>query len=759
MDDDKEERKQLVKEIEKYKKELERIDIPIKDDDLIYNVNLKSEKYTSIYHRIDKIFSGNYLQFIKKVSNPYIKEIYVLLRKYQYYFTTLVLNNTTIFDFTKSSEHLIDNLNNYLSETNTLTLSIKILPKFKRSDIDFQILDELFECQFSITFNYFNNDINFLEYHKVTTEIKNIEIEKPLYTVLMNCVSNSLKSFMLSYHGNIFQGLNKFLVYFENYFPELYEEAKQIRKEKKDIWTQEEQNKFEEGYVKFKKIQNSKEKFAKLAEFIGTKSLAECIKRYKQLKQISIKDKIEDGVKVEKSNNVVNDKKVKKQSIIEDSKPAENFPESTLDLVDEIMNQFTTLYSDVKLETPEKKEIYTIHGKYDSEDFEDEESELDEQGKQEEEKNEIKKEKEDEIEEQNNNNEKNRHMKNPEKVNRKDTSESEYELKSVIEKACQIGNKVDPVYDNMIRNVIRNGNKLSIRLNDIKMENISLALIVHFIFFLKCGTCKQTGFQSTFIKINNKLNLYYCGTRCTICKNDIYMVFKAEYLHINNKTSGTIFYVNSEVIDILETGYEFSCSSCTSHYMQKVKRVGKTGQCSSCSKDNLFGYGSQELISSSINTNFLDDLVIHYFQKYTINEEAIEDNLKYIKNYDKIGLIGNPLPEKGTCKHFKESFRWFRFSCCLRRFPCPQCHDEVSDHASEQAKLVLCGFCSFEQSSVNTVCSKCGKGFTKEMSGKGFWEGGEGCRDQHLMSSKDKHKFTNSAKTISKKAKDKKQGK
>ena len=48
------------------------------------------------------------------------------------------------------------------------------------------------------------------------------------------------------------------------------------------------------------------------------------------------------------------------------------------------------------------------------------------------------------------------------------------------------------------------------------------------------------------------------------------------------------------------------------------------------------------------------------------------------KNSDqlsKLGIcVGKPLPNKGTCKHFKYSYRWLRFPCCGRAYPCATCH-------------------------------------------------------------------------------------
>ena len=36
---------------------------------------------------------------------------------------------------------------------------------------------------------------------------------------------------------------------------------------------------------------------------------------------------------------------------------------------------------------------------------------------------------------------------------------------------------------------------------------------------------------------------------------------------------------------------------------------------------------------------------------------------------------GKPLPENGACKHYRKSFKWFRFACCGRAFACDTCHD------------------------------------------------------------------------------------
>lgn len=87
---------------------------------------------------------------------------------------------------------------------------------------------------------------------------------------------------------------------------------------------------------------------------------------------------------------------------------------------------------------------------------------------------------------------------------------------------------------------------------------------------------------------------------------------------------------------------------------------------------------------------------------------------------------GKPLPEKGACKHYKQSHRWLRchhlsdcsgvtanvamgnmlsavhgsvsrFPCCGRAYACDVCHDEDQDHPMELATRMICGFCAKEQ--------------------------------------------------------------
>nr|CCA30109.1 zinc finger (CHY type) protein, putative [Neospora caninum Liverpool]CEL71355.1 TPA: zinc finger (CHY type) protein, putative [Neospora caninum Liverpool] len=101
--------------------------------------------------------------------------------------------------------------------------------------------------------------------------------------------------------------------------------------------------------------------------------------------------------------------------------------------------------------------------------------------------------------------------------------------------------------------------------------------------------------------------------------------------------------------------------------------------------------------------------------------------------------LGTPLPDNGTCKHYKKSFRWLRFPCCGKAFPCDVCHDDSADHEHAWATRMICGFCSKEQAFGNRPC-ECGRALTKDGS-TAHWEGGKGCRDAVRMNKKDSRKY------------------
>ena len=308
----------------------------------------------------------------------------------------------------------------------------------------------------------------------------------------------------------------------------------------------------------------------------------------------------------------------------------------------------------------------------------------------------------------------------------------------------------------LIKNILNFGDKYQVNLLDVQINNISIIQISHIKLLLKCSKCKKVAFESKYMKLNKQKNIFYLGTRCPRCQNEIFSIFISDFIHQNNLTNAGVCYITGgAVIEYLPSMYSLECEKCGQSKTIKLRTGCLHSNDSNCRKcNNKLNF---VILSSSISTISISDLKdladikITNFEKYTF---AIKDDVNldnYVKKYDKLIQEGKELPDFGACKHYKYSLRWFRFGCCNKIFPCDLCHDETSDHNCEFAKTILCGYCAHEQSSNNKVCSKCGKIFTKSAGAKKFWEGGKGCRNPLFMGARDKHKFTGLNKTISRK--------
>jgi uncharacterized CHY-type Zn-finger protein len=417
-----------------------------------------------------------------------------------------------------------------------------------------------------------------------------------------------------------------------------------------------------------------------------------------------------------------------------------------VDLVDDIINQFNSLYNNVKFESNAEKE-------------EDDEEDYNEDNLnylcEEIEDNVVEELEGSEIDDQLDLEEYSKNKSNRSNLNFKSQKENFNDLPKV-----ENGINISDQNLNLIKNVFKLGEKFTFSLTGLVIKNIALAEISEPKFFVKCSKCKSTAFETNFNKFNKRFNIFFNGVVCPKCKNEMHIFFKSEYLHSNNLSiGGTIFSIGTIIVDYLPTTYMINCINCPNFYKKlKLRNGGLPNNdkcCRNCGQEMIFNIYNSVVNNSFYNDySFLEDLKINNFQKFNI---SIENDLgaEYVKKYDRPFQVGNPLPDKGICKHYKYSFRWFRFGCCSKIFPCDLCHDEISTHESDFAKTILCGHCCFEQSSQNPICSKCGKYFTKEVSKRGFWEGGKGCRNKAFMSNKDEHKFKNScSKTVSRKKRD-----
>ena len=711
------------------------------------------------------------------------------------------------------------------NEDNICSIKYELLPKFKKSEINFTIPNDVILMEINFHVKLINEDSKINIELNPGTEILVRNLDQILSKNQINEINSKLSKlfdiFINESKEKNFKIINKFINYIENYLPTiLSDDFKKkneniINEEKKgDEWNQEEQDKLEKLLIKYKNIKSLKSKLKKISEEFETKTLKQINSRYKELalktknknkneskkekneiiednkeqedikKEKDEKNELNDNININIESNI-NEKKDKneilenivkkkdekddiekikinldKEKVIKEEKKSngENLPklelnnkeissisfksldsnssesskfytlETTEDIIDAIINVYNKNYKDHDLSFLQEKSndksmsYYLNFNEYEEKEGEEEDDEEEENDEESDDQNTALKKKNNEI--------------------------LDLCLSSSLQPTISSENL------ELIKSIINLGDKYQINLTGVQLNNISIVQISNIKLLLKCSKCKKAAFESKYTKLNKQKNVFYMGTVCPRCQNEIFSVFISDFIHPHNLTNAGVCYISGGiVIDYLPSIYSLDCEKCGQSKTIKLRTGCLHSNDSNCRKCNT--KLNFVILSSKISNIFISDLKhlsdikITNFEKFNF---AIKDDINldnYVKKFDKVIQEGKELPDFGACKHYKHSLRWFRFSCCNKIFPCDICHDESSDHNSEYAKTVLCGFCACEQSSSNKICQKCGKMFTKSEGGKKFWEGGKGCRDPKFMNARDSHKFTGLNKTIS----------
>ena len=804
-----------------------------KEDNFI--INYKSEKYKTIFCNINKIFGDNYLNFIsqKRLTHPYLVDLFIFLRKYQYFIHYIKINKQLLCSFYQNDEPLQDRILNMkqmlnINEDNICSIKFELLPKFKKSEINFTIPNDIIELDINFHMKLINDNNKIEICLNPGTEILIKNLTENLKEEQIKNLNLKLSKLFDLYIEDIkeknFKILNKFINYIENFLPSILSDELRKKEDdnhnkdnnnKGDNWTQQEQNKLEELLIKYKDIKNMKSKLKKISEEFETKTLKQISSRYKELtlkfknkKKGNIKEKNEikeikkeeeninneekeeekekkkvylnkmeiknnkeseeNPLKEKEKENVIkkeNDINYIKKLKIEKEQTKEQLPllelnnkeissisiksfdsysmdnsnlynslETTEDIINAIIDVYNKNYREHDLSLLQEKsndKNFSYH--IDFQKYEEEEEEDDDNDENEEE----------ESDEDGLNDDKN-------DIKKKNNEILDLCLSASLQPSISSENLT------LIKNILNLGERYQVNLTGVQINNISLIQISNIKLLLKCAKCKKVAFESKYMKLNKQKNVFYLGTVCPRCQNEIFSVFISNFIHQNNLTNAGVCYISGGiVIDYLPSIFNLECEKCGQNKTIKLRTGCLHSNDSNCRKCNMklnFVILSANISNIFISDlKYLSDIKITNFEKFnfSIKDDINLDN--YVKKYDKIIQEGKELPDFGACKHYKHSLRWFRFSCCNKIFPCDLCHDEASDHNSEFAKTILCGFCACEQSSSNKLCQKCGKLFSKSEGGKKFWEGGRGCRDPKFMNARDSHKYTGLYKTISRK--------
>ncbi|XP_071355306.1 uncharacterized protein [Trachinotus anak] len=263
-------------------------------------------------------------------------------------------------------------------------------------------------------------------------------------------------------------------------------------------------------------------------------------------------------------------------------------------------------------------------------------------------------------------------------------------------------------------------------------ENTATVVAQKIAVCLQCNRCKITA----DLTLSGRTA---CSAQCEKCNASINAAFRPCMLHHYSDVLGYLDLNSAAPADLVLQDCELivGCLSCSQECPVHNLSYGQTKEfnCEHC-------HSKLSILAES--TRFL------YIQPRTSKTASSAVNYKTLR--DPAVQKGKPLPEKGTCKHYKQSHRWLRFPCCGRAYPCDVCHDEHQDHPMELATRMICGYCAKEQPYANgKPCISCGSMMTRGARSS-HWEGGLGCRNKVKMSRNDRQKYANTNKTVSRKA-------
>lgn len=259
----------------------------------------------------------------------------------------------------------------------------------------------------------------------------------------------------------------------------------------------------------------------------------------------------------------------------------------------------------------------------------------------------------------------------------------------------------------------------------LELHGVELLELTSLNIKVKCERCKDS--MDIERLRNTAENSKAHETSCKKCANAMAIQFRGDMIHANSVRAGYLDLDGCTVIDMLPSQFMPTCSECSSSYpapgVSAVRGDSAMAICRECHKPMSFRIQEVKFLQVSAAA---------------IRASRAPGRKKAREN---LGITaGTALPQQGRCSHYRKSYRWFRFLCCGKVFPCDRCHDDQSDHPNEFASRMLCGFCSREQNYRPEDCGICHAALTGKR-GTGFWEGGKGTRDPLRMSKKDPRKY------------------
>ncbi|KAH3840515.1 uncharacterized protein LOC127879356 [Dreissena polymorpha] len=285
----------------------------------------------------------------------------------------------------------------------------------------------------------------------------------------------------------------------------------------------------------------------------------------------------------------------------------------------------------------------------------------------------------------------------------------------------------------------RRGTELSFR--NMQIWYCTTVLVERVRLVIQCERCKN---QTDFSTPPNRVN----SVPCSKCNATQLVVYRPVLAHSYSSTFGYLDLDECTAFDVVlqDCHISMGCIMCSRDILVKTFCPGRVMDifCRGC-------HNKMQFAAESAKVHRLTEAGVDA-SKYSgaVYKVSVRKLTRVIK--DPAIQEGKALPDNGACKHYKKSFRWLRFPCCGKAYPCDLCHNDKEDHEMKFANRMICGYCCREQAYASErPCVGCSSSLTKVRTA--HWEGGKGCRNRIAMSKNDEKKYKNMNKTVSNKAK------
>lgn len=300
----------------------------------------------------------------------------------------------------------------------------------------------------------------------------------------------------------------------------------------------------------------------------------------------------------------------------------------------------------------------------------------------------------------------------------------------------------------------------TLHLHDLQLSYIDTLDAVQLHVQVVCARCASAA-EAIFDFGSNPSRMIQLSRQCPICHIDWHLTATAKIVHGSSNALASFRSSMCVPVDILPSSVVAAqCSGCSKLAGMRHVRVGywNERQCGTC--HSKMAFHAQQAVFSPVSSSALSSSshAVDALLASSSSARAGSSSSKHHSDVQQQNLLivpGHELPFRGTCRHYRHSYRWLRFPCCGMRYPCDLCHEEASDHEMKWATRMTCGFCSVELA-VADQCASCGKKVAATasrpaMKNTQFWEGGQGQRDVSRLSKNDPRKRRGRYKTKSRK--------